>query len=366
MKVTEVIARLVTREMGGDAWNPRMRWTAKPMVLVFVVTDTGLVGVGEPWITQSSPRALIATIEDDVAPLLIGKDPFMSARLAHDVLDTTIQSNRAGTASAALAAVDLALWDIAGKAAGLPLAKLLGAHADRVFCYASAGLYGRDKGPDALAAEMAGYVDRGFTMVKMKVGGAAIAEDVGRVAAVREAIGPERRLMVDGLYNFTVDDAIRFARKIERYDIEWFEAPVNCYDVAGQAKVAHSSPIPVCGNETEPTLDRFRELIQADAVRLVQFDVAACGGITVGRRIAALAQAFHRQVTLHASSTSVLMAATLQLGASLPNLHSVEYHMVHQWFWEHAPGGGFAIEDGGWVRPPDRPGIGIELDPNSL
>jgi L-alanine-DL-glutamate epimerase-like enolase superfamily enzyme len=365
MKITNITPRLIEREMAGKLWNPRTRWAKKQIVLVFVETDDGLCGVGEGWTSSGSPRALIATIEDDLAPLLIGQDPHFVTRFAARAFDTTEMSSRSGIVGAAWSALDMALWDLIGKAAKLPLYRLLGAASERVFTYASAGLYGEKKTPDDLAAELKGYVDQGFSAVKMKVGGAPLKEDVARVAAAREAIGPDVKLMVDALYNLTPPEALRFARAIERYDIHFFEAPVSTYDVAGQARVHAASPIPVCGNETLAWTWRFRELILADAVHFVQFDPAVCGGIGEGRRIGDLARIFNRPCTLHASSSSVVLAACLHLGAALANCESVEYHMLHQWLWELEPAGTFTAENG-YLRPPEGPGLGLALTPDHL
>jgi L-alanine-DL-glutamate epimerase-like enolase superfamily enzyme len=365
MKITKVSPRLIEREMGGYLWNPRTRWTKKRMVLVFIETDTGLFGVGEGWTTGGSARALVDTIEDDLAPLLLGQNPHFVTRFGKQAFDTTDLSNRSGILGAAWGAVDIALWDLIGKAAKLPLYKLLGAYEEQVFTYASAGLYGEGKSPDDLGAELRGYIEQGFTAVKMKVGGAPLKEDVARVAAAREAIGPDAKLMVDALYNLSVPEALAFARAIERYDIHFFEAPVSVHDVRGQAEVHAKSPIPVCGNETLAWTDAFRELITARAVHFVQFDPAICGGITEGRRIADLAHAFHLPCTLHASSTSVLFAACLHLGAALANCASVEYHMLHQWFWDLEPADTFSQREG-FLRPPEGPGLGLAITPDDL
>jgi L-alanine-DL-glutamate epimerase-like enolase superfamily enzyme len=185
------------------------------------------VGVGEAWNTAASPQALVATIEDDLAPLLVGEDPFFVERVWQRGYRPTELSSRTGIVAAALSAVDIALWDLMGQAVGLPFYRLLGAHADEVYCYASAGLYGEGKMEDGLARETAGYVAQGFTGVKMKVGGAPLAEDVRRVAAAREAVGPDIRLMVDAVYNLTVPEALRLARALAPYDIHWLEAPVS-------------------------------------------------------------------------------------------------------------------------------------------
>jgi L-alanine-DL-glutamate epimerase-like enolase superfamily enzyme len=365
MKITRVTPRLIEREMAGNLWNPRTRWTRKRMVLVFIETDTGSFGVGEGWTTGGSARALVDTIEDDLAPLLLGQDPHFVTRFGKQALATTDLSNRSGIVGAAWGAVDIALWDLIGKAAKLPLYKLLGACEEQVFTYASAGLYGEGKTPDDLGAELRGYIEQGFSAVKMKIGGAPLKEDVARVAAAREAIGPDARLMVDALYNLSVPEALAFARAIERYDIHFFEAPVSARDVRGQAEVHARSPIPVCGNETLAWTDAFRQLITQRAVHFVQFDPAVCGGITEGRRIADLARAFHLPCTLHASSTSVLFAACLHLGAALANCASVEYHMLHQWFWDLEPKDTFIARDG-FVRPPEGPGLGLAITPDDV
>ena len=365
MKVTKVIPRIVRRAMDGRAWNPRTRWQEKVMVLVFLETDTGHLGVGEAWNTAASPQALVATIEDDLAPLVIGEDPGFVERVWQRAFRPTELSSRTGIVAAALSAIDTALWDLQGQALGVPLYRLLGAHGDEVYCYASAGLYGEGKSADALAREMAGYVAQGFTGVKIKVGGAPLAEDVRRVAAVREAVGPDVRFMVDAVYNLSVPEALRLARALEPHDVYWLEAPVSPYDVAGQAQVHARSPIPVCGNETEYGLDRYRELVTANAVEFVQFDVAACGGISEGRRIADLARAFRRPCSLHAASSVVVMAASLHLGAAVANCDSVEYHMLHQWLWDRVPAGTFAPRQG-FVRPPPGPGLGLTLTPDDV
>ena len=361
MKITRIVTRHLQREMGNKVWNSQTRWRHKDMVLVFLETDTGLIGLGEAWTTGGSPQALIRTIEDDLGPVLLGADPHYVTRIWSDIYKSTALSSRRGIVSSALGAVDTALWDLIGKAAQAPLYQLLGAYTDQVPCYASAGLYGLDKAPADLGAEMAGYIQQGFRDVKMKVGGVALKEDIERVKAARQAIGATGRLMVDANYTLDVPRVLRMAKAFEPYDIYWLEAPVPPDDIIGQAKVNALSPIPVCGNETEHGADRFRELILQRAVEYVQFDIAACGGISEGRKIAHLAASFNMPVTLHASSTGILLAASLHLAASLPNLDSMEYHMLHQWLFDKLPEGTFKPAQGGLVRPPPGPGIGIEL-----
>ena len=365
MTIKRVTVRLIEREMSGALWNPRTRWTKKRILLVFVESSCGAVGCGEAWLTGGTPRAVIDTIEDDIAPRLVGEDPFFMRRLGETLFKSTEMSGRSGVVAAALSAVDTALWDLIGKLTATPLYKLLGAAKEQIPAYASAGLYGTDKTADDLAAEMAGYVEQGFDAVKLKVGGAPLAEDVRRVAAVREAVGPEVRVMVDALYNLDVAAALALANAIAPYDIYFLEAPVSPYDVEGQARVHARSPMPVCGNEHQCWAVNFKRLITAQAVHFVQFDLAVCGGVTEGRRIAALAHVFHLPCTLHAASSAVLFAASLHVAAACPNCESIEYHMLHQWLWDRVPDGTFALVDRK-MRPPEGPGIGIALTPDDV
>ena len=341
MSIARVTVRVIERDMGGRSWNPRMRWSRKQILLAFVETADGKVGVGEAWVTGGTPRAIQAVIEDDIAPLLVGEEPFVAARIGRALFRGTEMSNRTGAVACAWAAVETALMDLQGKLLGRSLGELLGRTQDSIFAYASAGLYGEGKGPDQLAAEVRGWVDRGFTAVKIKVGGASLVEDVRRVAAVREAIGPETQLMVDALYNLDVAEAIAMARALEPYGIHFLEAPVSPHDVEGQALVAAAAPMPVAGNETLAWVAGFKRLIEARAVHFVQFDIAACGGVAEGRRIGELAMAHHLPCTLHAASSCALFAASLQLASALPNCVSIEYHMMHQWLWDLVPAGLF-------------------------
>ena len=363
--VRRVTVRTIERDMGGAVWNPRTRWSRKVMLLAFVEDGAGRLGVGEAWLHEGGAGAIRSIIEDDLAPLVVGRSPLEARGLTETVFRAAELSGRTGASAAAWGALDAALWDLAARQLDLPLADLLGRAHRRVPVYASAGLYGEGKTPETLGEEVAGWVAQGFTSVKIKVGGASVREDAARVAACREAIGPDVRLMVDALYNCTAAGAIALARAFEPNDVHFLEAPVAPSDIAGMARVNAASPIPVCGNENMAWAPYFRDLILARATEFVQFDVAACGGVTEAKRIGELAHCHGLPATLHASSTSALYAISLHVAASLPGIHSVEHHMLHQWFWERAPGGTWTVENG-TLAPPAGPGIGIDLTPDDL
>jgi L-alanine-DL-glutamate epimerase-like enolase superfamily enzyme len=364
-RIESLRTRVVTKTFDKAQWNPRTRWTEKNVVLVVVKTEAGTCGIGEAYCDGGSPESVVALIERDFAPLAVGRRLADLGAIASAMRDSMIVSAKGGAAWAAASAVDIALWDALGRSLGQPICTLLGAQRRSVFAYASAGLYGRDKTPDHLAAEMRGYVTLGFRGVKIKIGGASLAEDLARVAAVREAIGSEVRLMVDALYAYSVADALRMARGLERYDVHFLEAPVHPEDIDGLARLAAASPVPLAGNEFAYGLAGFRHIVEKDAVAYVHLDAILCGGISEGQRIAALAASRHLPVSFHAASSAVCFAANLQLAASAPNVDSVEYHMLHRMLFDRLAPEAFPLKDG-CVEVPEAPGLGLGCEPEAL
>ncbi len=296
----------------------------------------------------------------DVAPQLIGQDADLVDRYWRALLDRAIVSTRRDITYNALSAIDIALWDLKGKRAGMPLWRLLGGHDRAVLPYASGGLYRDGQSPQEFGAEYAAYVSKGFRGVKIKVGGAPLAMDVARVAALRAAIGPATRLMVDAVSNLDVPRALAMAKALAAYDITWFEQPLDTVDVAGTVRVHREGGLPVAGMENERGLATFARLIESGAVHYVQFDPVVSGGLTHGRKIAALAEAHFLPVTLHHSNSIVSMLANVHLAAALPNCDSVEYHVLHQPLFERAPAGTLDLYDGRLMAP-EAPGLGVDL-----
>jgi L-alanine-DL-glutamate epimerase-like enolase superfamily enzyme len=352
--------RVVVRRSERPSWNPRTRWNEKRVVLVELQLDSGLRGVGEAYCDGGTTDAVVAVIERDLAPTLIGRSPLAIRRLWREWVDGTVVGCRGGTAYAAISALDTALWDLAGRILGLPVYRLLGGASNRVPVYASGGLYGPDKSPDDLAAEMLDYVRQGFTAVKMKIGGLPLDQDVDRVRAVREAIGSGVRLMVDALYTYSAHEALRMSRQLERFDIHFLEAPVLPGDVEGLRQLCARSAVPIAGNEFAHGMDQFRELVLA-GVHVVHADVILCGGISAALRVADLADTFHRSVSFHAASSLVCLAANAHVAAAAANAESVEYHMVHQLLFDEVDSLPFE-RVGGELVLADRPGLGVDVE----
>ncbi len=355
------------------------------LLLVRVHTDAGIVGIGESAAYGGSLASMSAVVLNDLKPSLVGEDPFRVEKLWAKMAWRSHQRGRRGMLPMAMSGVDIALWDIVGQATKTPLWKLLGGYRDTLDCYASAGFYAGNKGVPEVAAEFAGYAERGFRHGKMKVGRnpdvasnplhdmwasdyalATLDEDVERVRAVRAAVGPDFKLAIDANNAWTPAVALRFMERVADQDIAWLEEPVSTDDVEGSAEVARALTVPVSGYESETGLGGFRDLIEQRAVDIVQPDVIWTGGITACRKVAALAEAHRLPVIPHVFSSAVAAIANMHFIASIPNGSLLEFDqnpnpLRSELFEESiAPG------PDGRVRMTDRPGLGVTLNQATL
>jgi len=347
-------------------------------LLVEIETDERVIGIGEAGVGGGGTRDVI---EKQLRPLLIGEDPLLIEGLWQKMFARTRQYGRRGIVMNAISGIDIALWDIAGKVARLPLYRLFGGCRDRVEAYASGGFYQEGKSIDGLAGEAEGYRARNFKGMKMKIGRNPSTqthlrhlvdhaefcevepeEDIARVAAVRRALGPRAKLMVDVNCAWSPAMAIQMGRALEPYDLYWIEEPVATDDIDGSAMVAAALATPIAGYETEIGLYGFRELITRGAVDIVQPDLAWAGGFSECRRIAAVAQAHHRMVAPHAFAGAVLLAASLHFIASIPNGLVLEFDQNPNGLRDELLKEPIRIDGDGMIRLPERPGLGIELD----
>lgn len=262
--------------------------------LVRVTTADGLSGIGFCYGGSAAGRLASDAVRTLMAPAILGQDSHRTAGLWEQMYAESILQGRTGSAMRALSAVDVALWDRNARAAGLPLHRYLGANAEtHVPAYASGGYYLEGKTPEDLGRELAGYAAQGFRAVKMKVGGLGEAEEEARIAAAREAIGPDVLLMLDANNAWRdVPTALRFMRRFEPYDPYWIEEPFSPDDIQSHAALAELTSITVAVGEIEAGRWRFRDLIEQGAAAIIQPDAAVCGGITEFRRIAALAETY--------------------------------------------------------------------------
>ena len=340
-------------------------------LLVRVHTDDGIIGLGE---VDSSPAIAKAIIEapsshklcNGLAALLIGENPLEIGRLWQKMYKGSLYYGRRGAAIHAISGVEIALWDIAGKAAGKPIHALLGgARRDKVKAYASTLM--PDKPKDAARA-VETQMKAGFKAVKLGWGplGQSAELDVARVAAARMAGGDDLDLMIDvGKGWQSARDGIDRARRMEEYNPFWIEEPFWPDDYAKYAALAAAVSTPIAGGEEETTLADFERLVEKGNVEILQPDVTRAGGISECLRVADYARRQGKRCVLHAWSTGIIKAATLQVLAAMEEAEYMEYCVQTTDLNQRLVAERFPLKDG-FVAIPNGPGLGIELDEAAL
>lgn len=324
-------------------------------ILVEIFTDAGDSGLGYTTTIGYGGSAMVALIEDEMAPRLLGEDPSYVERLWRDIYHGTFYLQLGALTSMAQAAIDIALWDLRCKRAGLPLHRMAGGARDRIRVYNTD--YGWLQLSEAELVDGAKELRAsGMTGLKMKVGKPSVAEDVRRIAAVREALGDDIELMVDANKAFDVADAIRRAESYKPFDLAWFEEPLPMEDVHGHGLLRQASPIPLALGETLFGAGQFHAYLQADAATILQPDVTRVGGITPWLKIAHLAEAANVAICPHS-----LMEIHLALTCAVPNATWLEYfpHI------DAITTSRVRIENGEAIAS-DEPGLGIAWDREAI
>ncbi len=344
--------------------------------LVEVATDSGLTGWGEAFAQGlEPPQIAAAVIEHALRPLVLGANPLDIEVLWHRMYHQTRDYGRKGSVIAAISAVDIALWDLAGKHYGEPVHRLLGgAFRDRVQPYAT-GFYrlrGQGEAP-RLADEALAHFEAGFRLMKVKLG-YGVDDDIAVIRAVARAIeGRGVTLMVDTNHAYGRAEALRLGYVLDELDLRWYEEPVAPEDIDGYCELRARLRTPIAGGENEHTLQGFRELLGRHAVDIAQPDVGSCGGLTAARHIVALAQANGIEINPHVWGSAVAQAASLHLIAALPVAHHsvfarppvLEYDRSSHPFRRELVTEPIEMADGA-VPVPQGPGLGITLRAETL
>jgi L-alanine-DL-glutamate epimerase-like enolase superfamily enzyme len=360
MKVKTIEVYLVSGSVTGSLADSTRKIGKVGYVVVRMRTDDGLEGIGITY-HEVGGEAIRQLIIKDLSDFIIGRDPLETEVIWEQIFHFFRGVARKGLAFCALSVLDIALWDLKGKALALPLYKLLGGNKRQVPIYASGGWTSHSE--KQLIAEMQFMVNQGYTKVKMKVGvreGTAPNEDLERVKAVRTELGPNVGIMLDANNAFKSGTAKSFANRVEDCDIYFFEEPVLADDMEGLACVRQSTNIPIGTGEHEYTKYGVRDLIINKAVDIVQVDVTRCGGITEYMKIAAMTQAWNLSVAPHG-----MEYMHMHLVAAVPNGLTLErlllFENVNDLVFENAP-----QPKNGYLDIPDLPGLGLTLNEANL
>lgn len=352
MKITSITTEEYRWPRHRPISNGLHTYTHSGLSLVKIATDEGVTGIG----LGGGGEIGRATVRH-LTPQLIGEDPINVERLWHKMWVPKLIGRR-GLTTRAISAIDIGLWDIRAKVANLPLYKLLGGFRDRVPTYIAGGYYEEGKGLKELAREMEENVEMGARAIKMKVGAVSIAEDVERVKTVRQAVGPVVKVMVDANCAYRHYQAIQLAKRIEEFDVFWFEEPVAADDYEGCRRLAEATSIPIATGENEYTRYGFRDLIEHHSAAILNADAKVLGGVTEFLKVAALAQAHDLDIAPHGSQD-----IHVHLVAAIANGLILEFYrdsVDPMWgkIYHHT----LRLNDDGTVSPPNVTGIGA--DPN--
>jgi len=329
-------------------------------VALQVDTDEGLVGEGLVWCMNPARLPVLEAMIQSLAPKVLGRDPHEHAALWAEMWADVNFFGHKGITLFGINAIDMACWDLVGKANNLSLCRLLGQRRDRIRAYHSGGLW-VSLSIDELQDQAKDYLAQGFRAMKMRLGKAhegkpSVAADIERVAAVREAIGADIALMADANQGFTVNHAIRMGRALEPYNLVWFEEPVQAHDLAGSARVAAEIDTPIASGETEYARYGFRDMIERGSADVLMPDLERVGGITEFVKVAHMADAFDIPVSPH-----VYTEQSLQLCGALSN---IEYSEMMPWFG-NLYNEQTELVDGDLLIP-DRPGLGFTFNADSI
>ena len=379
MKITDVEPIVVSwPPFEHSFWTSLNRIGQVSELVVLVHTDEGIIGIGEAhggsmhYIDNTGVAHISgtgSTVTDILKPLLIGENPLDNERLWSKMFGLTYQKGWSQIGAtrqqilAAMAAVDIALWDIKGKAANMPVWRLLGGYRNTVPCYVTGGYYQDGKTIDDLTAECKSYVETGYNAIKLKIGGVSVEEDVDRVTAVREAVGPDIDIMVDVNEGYDVRTAIRAARLLEPLDIRWLEEPVHWYDrIEGLRQVADATTIPIASGEQALTRWDARDLLMRGGIKIMQFDCTRSAGITEVLKIAGMCAAQNVNLALHHDpQVHGHVMAALPNGEILETFPSAARDPI----WAEL----FSVRPeivNSQMKLLDRPGWGLELNEDTL
>jgi L-rhamnonate dehydratase len=332
-----------------------------------VMTDTGLVGIGN---AALSPLVTKQVIDQYLAPLVIGADPWDAEFLWQHMYRKTMAFGRKGVAMVAISAIDIALWDLMGKSAKQPVYRLMGGRTKPQIPVYASRLYSTPL--KELAAESAKYASEGYTAMKLRFGwgptdgAAGMHKNVALVRTVRETVGDGIDIMADAYMGWNLDYAKRMLPLLEPFNLRWLEEPVIPDDIHGYAELKRHGRIPIAGGEHEFTLYGFRELLEARAVDYIQFDTNRVGGLTQARKIAALAEAHSIPVIPHAGQMHNYHVVMASLNSPMAEFFPpVDVEVGNELFWyifkgEPMPAKGFIDLDD------DTPGLGLTVDETAL
>lgn len=362
MKISSVQALAISIPLRVAVSDAVRKITHRDHLIVRITTEDGLIGEGFT-LGYDGSKAMVSLVEMIFRPILEGADAFASEHLWSEMYRQSIQAGRRGAALRAISAIDIALWDLRGKAAGMPVMHLLGVHSTSLRCYATGGYYREGQTVDELVREMAGYIEQGFPAVKLKVGKLSAREDAVRLRAIRKELGDSVEILLDANGGWPDSNtAVAALRQLEEYRPYWIEEPVRADNLSAMARIADALDLPVATGELESTRWAFAELLERKAADILQPDATVVGGVGEWLKVAHMAAGFDVPIAPHYN-----WDIHTQLVASIPNGLFIEYFVRGsdvKVFDEVLENPIYPVN--GIIAPRTEPGFGIRLRTDKL
>ncbi|WKN44999.1 mandelate racemase/muconate lactonizing enzyme family protein [Tunicatimonas pelagia] len=370
MNITRITPYVVQQSLDQPFYFSQWQYDTRTICLVKIETDTGLCGWGEGY----GPAAVIRAGIDFFSPFLLGMDALAHENVWQTMYRRSLDYARRGVLVAAISAIDIALWDIKGKALNLPVSTLLGGRKrEAVTPYATGMYFTEGKGlTQRLADEAQGYAEQGFQAMKMKVG-LNLKDDLANMKAVRQAIGDEIDLMIDANHAYSLREATQLAQAVEPLNIGWFEEPVSPEEYDNYRQLRSKTTIPIAGGECEYLRYGFQQLFQQQSVDIAQPDICATGGLTEAKKVATMAQTYGVAVVPHSWGTGIAVATALHFISNLeitpgrrqPPPAFIELDRTENDLRDKLVSPQFVPTDGE-LTVPSGSGLGIEVDEDLL
>ncbi|MEO3388524.1 mandelate racemase/muconate lactonizing enzyme family protein [Mesorhizobium sp. CAU 1741] len=360
IKITDIIAHPLTQTLPRPTVTSWGKYSEVSIVLVEVRTDAGITGVGEA-LARFSPRAYADLIETSLKPRLVGQDP--TNITAHwRTMRRALSGRGGGMLFEAISGVDIALWDILGKVANMPIHRLLGGMGrTEVPCYAASVNWGDDAFMDE---QLDAYLEKGFPRIKVKVA-KPVKDACRRIERLRKRAGDDIDLCVDANWAYTLEEAVQVGRALSANGYFWFEEPLRPEDEAGYEELHRRCDTALAAGESNYTLDQTMRLVANRTLSYIQPDVARSGGITETRRMAEFADAHDVQYAPHIGMSGIICEiASVHLAAAMPNVKAMECETDESPFktWITGAAPGADRQKNGMLPVPTGPGLGVEVD----
>jgi len=354
MKITDVEVIVLSKPLSRPFVTSRAQFDRRTATLIQVSTDEGITGLGE---SVGNPFSIKGVVEKQLKEIILGRNPLDVEKLWQEMYSKALYWDLKGVLVVAMSGIEMALWDIQGKAFHVPVYRLIGGeYRNKIRAYAS-DLFWED--PEVMAEKAGQYVRDGYSIVKTHIGRDPQG-DIQRARAIRKAIGDDIGFMIDINCGYDRPTALAMAQRFIKFNPFWYEEPLAPYDIEGYVDLRARVPFPIAMGENEFTKYAFKDLFVKGAVDYVMPDIARAGGILETKKICSLAEAFNVTCSPHNYSSGVLLAATLHVMASTPNADLLEYDVTGTAIYEELLNEPLEVK-AGFVSIPQGPGLGVTL-----